>query len=184
MMSTEYTPEKRDALADYLATHPIAKGIGTEESACSLAAINLALTGKLTDDIPDCMSLVLGRATIILQDAMPDDMRNSEHYRAWLVTAPGTGRDREKERLGVILDWMWGTVLPQVQPVADQGGFGVEWARMCEERSCNAAGAAACAAAGAAARAARAVGGTFWTTVDPIGVLERMTYLDATDQAS
>ncbi len=148
-----WTDEHAANLKSYLETHHLPIGLGTEESACSIAAINLAISGELTDDIPDCMSKVLGKAIIGLQDAMPDDMRNSDRYRAMLMTAPGTGRDKEQERLAVLMDWMWGTVLPQVQPLADEKGFGDEWRRMCDERTTNAASAAR-AAAYAPARAA------------------------------
>jgi len=154
-MTTLYTPEVRAKLEDYLSTHDLPYGLGDEESACSIAAINLALFGKLTDDIPVCMSEVLGRATIALQDSMPADMRNSDRYKAWLPTAVGTGRNYEEERLVVLLDWMWGTVLPQLQGLADEKGFGKEWRRMCEERTVEAAARAARAAARAADDAAR-----------------------------
>ena len=155
---TIYTPEIRAKLERYLATHNLPKGMGSEESACSIAAINLAISGKMTDEIPDCMSEVIGCATITLQDAMPDDMRNSARYKAWLPTAVGTGRDREQERLKILMDWMWGTVLPRLQAFADEKGFGGEWRTMCDERTAGAADAAARAAdaAFAATRAADA----------------------------
>ena len=71
--------------------------------------------------------------------------------------AAGTGREREEERLALVMDWMWGTVLPDLQSVADQGGFGAEWRTMCVEKSPEAARAAA-GAARAAAWAAEAAG--------------------------
>ena len=142
----EFTQEHRDKLRAYLKDRAIPSGIGSKEEACSVAAINLAISGKLTDDIPDCMSRVLGQAVIILQDAMPDKMRNSEEYKSLLPDMAGTGREHEKERLSILLDWMWGTVLPQVQPIADKEGFGGEWKTMCEERTGKAAEAAAYAA--------------------------------------
>jgi len=138
-MTTLYTPEVRAKLEDYLSTHDLPSWLGDEESACSIAAINLALSGELTDDIPACMSEVLGKATIALQDSIPADMRNSDRYKAWLPTAAGTGRDHEQERLDVLMDWMWRTVLPQLQGRADDKGFGKEWRRMCEERTEGAA---------------------------------------------
>ena len=150
-----WTDEHAANLKEYLETHTLPSGLGNKESACSIAAINLAANGKLTDDIPDCMSKVLGRAIIRLQDAMPAAMRNSDRYRAMLMTAPGTGSDKEQERLAVLMNWMWGTVLPQLQTVADVHGFGDEWRRMCDERTTNAAAAASAAASDdAAARAA------------------------------
>jgi len=170
-MTTLYTPEVRAKLEDYLSSHDLPSGLGDEESACSIAAINLALTGDLTDDIPDCMSEGLGRATINLQDSMPADMRNSDRYKAWLPTAAGTGRDHEQERLAALMDWMWGTVLPQLQGLADEKGFGEEWRKMCEQRTESAAKAAAGAAAAHAAVAAAAsavhaahAAGATWTT--------------------
>ena len=241
-MTEIYTEDHRAKLEAYLAKHDLPQGLGSEESACTLAAINLAMGGELTDNIRDCMSEVLGGAAIGLQDAMPDEMRNSARYKALIPNMPGTGRDREAERLEVLMDWMWTVVLPQVQPIADKHGFGAEWRTMCETKTgaaaraaraaawaaaradaeaawaaeaaraaawaaaraaeaaaeeaaraaraaawaaAEAARAAAWAAAEAAAEAAEAaeaaaeeaVGGNFWTTVDPIGVLERMTYL-------
>lgn len=137
-------------------------GLGTEESACSIAAINLALTGRLTDKIPDCMSEVVGRWIIRVQDAMPDEMRNSDRWKNLLPLAAGTGREHESERLEIIMDWMWGTVLSTLQPLADAEGFGAEWRRMTEDRSAEAAAAARVAMA--AEEAARATTATTATT--------------------
>lgn len=152
-----WTDEHAAKLKQYLESHILPSGLGNEESACSIAAINLAIDGKLTDNIPQCMSRVLGRAIIELQDAMPDDMRNSLRYRAMLMTAPGTGREKEQKRLAVLMDWMWGTVLPQVQPLADKDGFGDEWRRMCEQRTGEHAARAASAAHVAHASSAASV---------------------------
>ena len=193
---TDYTTDHRLSLEAYLATHTLPSGIGDEESACTLAAINLAMSGKLTDDIPDCMSEVLGKAAIGLQDFMPDEMRNSARYKRLIPDMPGTGRAQEQERLAILMDWMWSVVLPQIQPIADEHGFGAKWQSMCREKTAAAAAVyAATHAARAAARAAAAVGAAddaddaaraaaaaaarddFWETIDPIGVLERMTYL-------
>lgn len=160
------TPDQQAAILDRVMTHDIATGVGTEETACSIASINLALLGRLTDEIPDCMSPVIGKWIIVVQDAMPDEMRNSVEWRQLLPLAAGTGRDREAERLAIILDWMWSTVLPSIQPVADAGGYGEQWRAMCAERTPAAATAAswaswaeaswAAAAATAAATAAEA----------------------------
>jgi len=75
-MST-ITLEQQQAIAAKLASMHLPSGLGDEEAACSIAAINLALSGKLTDEIPDCMSEVIGKWIIRIQDSMPDDMRNS-----------------------------------------------------------------------------------------------------------
>ena len=133
----QWTQEANDKLVEYLSRdgYEIPVGLGTKDSACSVAAINLALTGEITDKIPKCMSYPLGQWIIKVQDTMPGEMRNSAEWKALLPLAAGTGREREDERLEIILDWMWGTVLPYAQPVADEYGFGEEWRRMCEERT-------------------------------------------------
>ena len=144
-MTTAWTQEADARLRDYLASHELVAGIGAEESACSVAAINLALTAELTDSIPMCMSKVIGEWMMAVQDVMPSEMRNSSGWKCLLPMAAGTGREREEERLALVMDWLWGTVLPDLQSVADQGGFGAEWRTMCMEKSPDAAG-AACAA--------------------------------------
>ena len=165
---TDYTTNHRLQLEAYLVSHTLPVGLGNEESACTLAAINLAMSGKLTDDIPACMSEVLGRAAIGLQDLMPNKMRNSQRYKALIPDMPGTGRDQEKERLAILMEWMWGVVLPQVQPIADKRGFGDQWRLMCQGQTADAACAAEAAAeaadssyAGRAAEAAAAADATY-----------------------
>jgi hypothetical protein len=148
-MST-ITAEQQAAIAAYVNTHHLPSGLGTKEEACSIAAINLALTGELTDRVPDCMSLVIGKWIIGVQDAMPDAMRNSIEWRNLLPLAAGTGRQHEAERSAIVLDWMWDVVLPEIQPVADKGGYGEKWKTMTNEKTAGAANAAAGAAIGAA----------------------------------
>jgi len=145
-MTQVFTKEHRAKLEQYLATHDLPKGLGTDESACSIAAINLAIAGKLTDNIPACMSFVLGKATITLQDAMPAEMRNSQRYKALLPNMAGTGRNHERQRLDILMDWMWAVVLPQMQSVADSNGFGPQWQNMCDLKTSSAADAASRAA--------------------------------------
>jgi hypothetical protein len=239
-MTHTFTQEHKAKLEQYLATHILPSGLGTKESACSIAAINLALSGTLTDDIPNCMSNVLGKATIRLQDSMPSEMRNSLRYKALLPDMAGTGREHEQKRLAILMNWMWSVVLPQLQPLADKHGFGSEWKNMCNLKTAASARAAVCAAdvaadvaadaasahaaaaadaadaaaaraaadaaaaadasadaaaaavyaaratsdvaaayaARAAYAAADAAAADFWETVDPLGVLESMTYLN------
>ena len=152
-MST-ITPGQQQSISNLLANMTLPTGIGSKESACSIAAINLALTGELTDNIPPCMSAVIGRWIIRAQDAMPAEMRNSSEWKRLLPLAAGTGRDHEQERLAIIMEWMWVEVLPAVQPVADANGFGNEWRVMLRDRTKATADATADAAARAAARAA------------------------------
>ena len=168
-------------VAEFLRDKTLVSGLGTDESPCSIAAINLALTGKLTDSVPECMSLVIGKTILVLQDAMPDAMRNSDAWRTLLPLAAGSGRQHEAQRLAVLLDWMWSVALPEVQPVAEANGFGGEWAHMCSQKSAGSAKVAAWAASEAAeqvtsekARAARAADQNFWDRVDVPELLRRM----------
>ena len=134
MTTSNWTPEAEQRLTDYLARdgYVIPRGLGTETAACSIAAVNLALTGRLTDTIPDCMSFVVGKWLLLTQDAVPSDVRNSQKWKAALVKAAGTGRAHELERVQMVIVWMWETLLPALQPWADEGGYGTEWQRMCD----------------------------------------------------
>ena len=182
---SDFTPQQAAKLTEYLATHTIAKGMGTAESACSVSAINLAIDGRLTDDIPPCMSLVIGRWIIIIQDAMPAEMRNSAEWKRLLPLAAGTGRAHEAACLDVAADWLWGTILPQLQPLADDGGFGAEWLRMTTDRTRGAADAAAAVSAAYtvfayAAAAARARAAAYAAAV----VADAYAFADAADAAA
>ena len=161
------TTEQETAIRETLATMPtLAVGVGTAEQACSIAAINLAMTGTLTDYVPACMSLRIGRWIITVQDRMPATIRDSAAWRELLVLSAGTGRKHEAERMALVLDWMW-DALALVQPRADMRGYGVAWATMLRERTAQSARAADASAAASAYAAA-------WTTIDPVGLLRRL----------
>jgi hypothetical protein len=200
---TTLTPVQQASIAATVERMQLAKGLGDTENACSIAAINLALSGELTDEIPFCMSKVIGHWIIAIQDQMPDDMRNSSDWKRLLPLAAGTGRDHEPERLAMIVDWMWAS-LELAQPIADAGGFGLKWQAMCRERSATYAYAAATAATyaaatatyatvaatyaaatatyaaantAAAATAAAAAAATDWQSINPPALLERLIKL-------
>lgn len=191
-MST-ITPAQERAIRAYFAgVAAIPRGLGTHEAACSIGGINVALYGKLTGTIPSCMSDRIGYWIIAVQDQMPPTMRNSAEWRELLPLAAGTGKEHEDERLALILEWLWETVLPHLQPLADQAGFGREWREMCQARTRNAALAAAAAANAANAAAANAAlaAATYaatnaaaryaaasersWRAFDPVGLLSRL----------
>jgi hypothetical protein len=152
-MTNLLTTEQRAKIEALVQQMWLTKGVGTRENACSVAAINLALTGELTDEIPDCMSEVTGKWIIGIQDRMPSEMRNSSEWKRLLPLAAGTGRTKEPERLSIVMDWMWESLKP-VQPFADANGFGEKWAKMCIEKSIDAAYAAYAAATAAYAATA------------------------------
>jgi hypothetical protein len=102
------------AITEWLASHELCRGLGSEDAACSIASINLALTGELTDEDPsDCMSPVIRHWVIRVQDKMPEKMmaRDDEHGRRWRKALPfvagSRDPDREQERQDLILNWMW-----------------------------------------------------------------------------
>jgi hypothetical protein len=179
-------------IADLVNRMHLPRGLGDKENACSIAAINLALTGELTDDIPACMSEVIGRWIIITQDLVPDDMRNSVEWKRLLPLAAGTGRDHEKERLNVLLNHMWTVALPLLQPTANARGFGTEWRTMLKEKTGSAAEKAAEAAAWAAealawaaeaakAAAMGAAGSAAWAAINPCQLLADLIAVGSTN---
>jgi len=117
-------------IEDFLINHDLGHGLGNEEIPCSMAAINLATSGRLTDDIPDCMSEVIGHFIICTQDSMPIDRINSKDWKDILPLAAGTGRNNESERSEIIKSWLFSDVLPLLQDLANDNGFGVEWKKM------------------------------------------------------
>ena len=160
-MST-LTQVEQQKISDWLATHDLPSGLGSEEAACSIASINLALTGCLTDAIPYCMSHVIGKWIIGVQDAMPHDMRNSTEWKRLIPLAAGTGRSCEAARMYKIMNWVWSRVLPELLPLAQSGGFGDAWQTMLDEKTATAA---------YAARAAADARLQFWANVNPCQLL-------------
>ena len=59
-MTDTLTVAQLDSITAYITDHDLVHGMGTAEAACSISSINLALTGVLTDEVPDCMSEVIG----------------------------------------------------------------------------------------------------------------------------
>jgi hypothetical protein len=154
------TMDERTKIAELLERTQLCVGVGSglrgdgTVDACSLSAINLALYGRLTDTVPECMSLVIGKWIIRIQDLMPADIRNSAAWKTALVDATGTGRAHEKERLDLVMSWMW-NVLTALTPSISANAQPA-WATMCEQKTSSAAYAATATAATATATAAYA----------------------------
>lgn len=125
-MQSTLSNEARQSIRDFLKGHTLSRGIGNKESACSIAAINLALDGRLTDEIPNCMSQIIGNWIIRVQDFMPNEIRNGNEWRNLLPFAAGTGRKSERARLEAILNWYW-ELMPEGQEAAERFGIGVMW---------------------------------------------------------
>ena len=88
---------------------------------------------NLEDTIPNGMSQVIGAWTSRMNISIPADKRNE--WENLVSEAHSTRRDQEAEakRLKLIENWLWKKVLPAIQPVAEERGFGAEWSDLCEE---------------------------------------------------
>ena len=145
-MKHDWPTEAEVRLRAYLCSRLIPAGLGAMDAASSMAAINFAIDGRATESTPVCMSDVIGRWLTWAQDTMPAAMRNSPEWSDLLPLATATGRNHERERLGVLLDWLWETVMPSLQHAADDAAFGEAWQTMCSQRTAASARAAARAA--------------------------------------
>ena len=136
-MST-LTNEEQKKIADFLKDAKLSKGLGDPASTCSLGAINLALSDNLTDKIPDCMSDVIGRWIIAVQDAMPYKIRNTRKWKNLLPLAAGTGRiaEDEEKRLKALIDHIY-SLYKEYQDFANTAGFGTEWTTIVEGGRCS-----------------------------------------------
>lgn len=181
-MTVTFTEENKAALKDWLATHKLTHGVGSKEAACTVAAINMALDGRVSDDCPPCMSPVLHSWIIPIQDAIPLDLLNDGRWAALIPEAAGTNDGKDDLRIEIILDHMWSVVLPQLQPLADESCFGAEWRRMCQERTevaANAARIAAWSAYAAADTAARMADAAGWAADAAAHATARAAYVAA-----
>ena len=132
-----FPPEARKRLWEYLYSHSLSAGTNTPHSTCSIGAVNLALGNGVIDRIPQSMSQVIGSWIINVQDAMPNRLRNSDGWKKALVASVDTMNNpaAEDRRLELILQTMWGKVIPILQPAADKGGYGEEWLMMSKTKS-------------------------------------------------
>jgi hypothetical protein len=105
---------------------------------CTIAEINLVLTGTLSDDPHPCISEVIRRWVIAVQDAMPDELRNSP---AWRTSAPliaGTATENggvERKRRDAIVAWMWDRLADEAVLASLPDAVRPAWDRMLAERT-------------------------------------------------
>lgn len=135
----EWTPDADARLRAYLARpgYTIPAGVGTREAASSMGAIYMALTGKLANKRPPCMSYVIGRWIVFVQDRIPQKARDDCEWRNLLRLAARSRPEGELElkRLDVVIDWVWETVLPTLEPVAEKYDIGMNWRRVLARRT-------------------------------------------------
>ena len=141
----KWTPKAEERLRAYLARpdYIIPRGTGTREAASSMAAIYMALTGELSNRPPECMSYVIGRWIELLQDEIPHEIRNDAAWRELLALAARIDRKHDSERLDILVSWVWETVLPTLESVADKYDVGKSWSRAVVVRSVRSATSAA-----------------------------------------
>ena len=153
------TDDQLETLRSQLATCKLGHGLGTVDEPCSVAAINLALSGELSDRDPsECMSPVIRRWVISVQDSMPVQMMaaGDEHGDRWrqaLVGLAGT-RDTKSEaaRVAMVIDWMWECLATDWQKWVPTSAHSA-WNEMLHEKTARAAYAAHATAADAYAAA-------------------------------
>ena len=134
----EWTAEKEQQLVEYLETNELVKGRYQDNHTCSMGAINLVILGWTAEMIPSYMSKVIGNWIIGIQDYMPHEMRNSSEWKSCLPKSVNTGREKETERMKILVDWCWDTVLPTMQSAFTQAGYGVEYQQALHERDVDA----------------------------------------------
>ena len=127
---TAWKPEADAALRKYLESNTLSDGLGDRQSACSIAAINIALTGELTDEIPQCMSRVIGEWILSVQDHMRADDRNSRTWKNLLPEAAASGRGRENQILALLINATIERTRPALAPVAARAGVMDAWRQL------------------------------------------------------
>jgi hypothetical protein len=138
-MSESFTKEDREKVSRFLSKTKLCQGFGTAASPCSIIAINFALTGDIGDSRPSCMSPVIHRFIIEAQDSAGDEMRNSKEWKTLLPWAAGSldEDEIELERLGLVRDWLWDTVLASgiMLKASALAGLRYDWEQMLKGRS-------------------------------------------------
>ena len=116
---------------------------GSPDKPCSIGALNLALTGKPSHRIPDCVHEMIGDWIRFIQPAIPPHILNSpDWYSALLLAANSAPKPGFKpyvyllnlfhndKRINVLNDWLWTDILPLLQPFATRYDFASEWQSM------------------------------------------------------
>ncbi len=84
-------------------------------------------------------SLVLAEWVTTSLEWLPPFISDTVEWGVLIQASEHVGQSGDVRRQELISDWMWCTVLPVLQPYADRYGFGLEWQRMLDERTSEAA---------------------------------------------
>jgi hypothetical protein len=83
-------------VASFVTNTTLGQGLDDSQTPCTIAAINLTLSGRFTDDCPRCMSQELCDFVIILQDSLSHESRNSPEWKSVIPLLLNTKDQNEK----------------------------------------------------------------------------------------
>lgn len=69
-------------VATFVTGATLGQGLNDSQTPCTIAAINLTLSGRFSDDCPECMSPELCDFVIYLQDSITHECRNSAEWKS------------------------------------------------------------------------------------------------------
>lgn len=142
--------QDQQKVKDFLDSHPhLSKGVVNEEEMCTIAVVNMALTGRLTAGLHPCVSHIIHKWVIVTQDSMPDAIRDSGAWRESipLIAGSAASEEIERARLKRIIAWMWDSLADKAVLAAVPEDARQAWGRMLVERTPAAAYAASNAVA-------------------------------------
>jgi hypothetical protein len=175
------TQETREQVARECATRRMVTGTGDhgEGTACLMSAVNLGLTGRLTDKHHPYVSEAVRGLVVGLHDSLPDAVRSGQAWRSLGPLMLGTGDDgHDDERVRMILGWVRGSVLSD--DTASAAAYAAATAYAYDYATAYARAAASSVARAAAARAAddddayAAAREEFWRRVDAPGLIRSL----------
>jgi hypothetical protein len=83
-------------VASFVTGATLGQGLNNSKTPCTIAAINLTLSGRFTDDCPHCMSPELCDFVVILQDSLSHECRNSPEWKSIIPLLLNT-KDQDAE---------------------------------------------------------------------------------------
>jgi hypothetical protein len=69
-------------VASFVTGATLGQGLNNSQTPCTIATINLTLSGRFTDNCPECMSPELCDFVITLQDSLSHECRNSPEWKS------------------------------------------------------------------------------------------------------
>lgn len=102
----------KQKLKDYLDTHRLCRGMGSEQSCCSIAAINFVRENILTDRLPSDLPHVISVWIMGVQDSMPDELRNSKEWKDTLVEFLDC--KSSSKAVEILTQWLFDKIIPEI----------------------------------------------------------------------